>query len=437
MNLPRMAEAPGAGAAPRKIIHVDMDAFYASVEQRDDVSLRGRPVIVGGRPAGRGVVAACSYEARVFGIHSAMPSAEAGRRCPDAVFVKPRFEVYRAVSEEIHAVFREITDRIEPLSLDEAYLDVSAVTEYGGSAVRMAREIRRRILARTGLVASAGVSYNKFLAKIASDHDKPDGLFWILPEDGEAFVTTLPVGRIHGVGRVTEARMHALGIRTGGDLKAWSLEELAREFGKSHEYYYRVARGIDERPVRTSRIRKSMGSERTFGENLTSREAMLAVLQGLADGLLVDLDERGLGGCTLTVKVRFPNFDTPTRAHSQTTPFDGAAVARTLPHLLDRALDGQPTPSVRLLGVSFGSLAAADEAVPKQLELSWEHATVGSAGSVEAPSAAPGARAGVSAGAETETTTGGRSGARADGKSGAASDAADDPASTKPRGDAC
>jgi len=372
MKLPRTAELSNTSVAPRKIIHVDMDAFYASVEQRDDATLRGRPVIVGGRPNGRGVVAACSYEARVFGIHSAMPSAEAGRRCPDAIFVKPRFTVYRDVSEEIHAVFHEFTDRIEPLSLDEAYLDVTAVTAHGGSAVRMAREIRRRILTRTGLVASAGVSYNKFLAKIASDHDKPDGLFWILPADGEAFVATLPVGRIHGVGRVTEARMHALGIRTGGDLRAWSLEELAGEFGKSHEYYYRVARGIDDRPVRTSRIRKSMGSERTFSENLTTRAAMLAVLQGLADELLVDLDERGLCARTITIKVRFPNFDTPTRAHSQTMPFDAPTVARTLPHLLDRAIDSQVAPSVRLLGVSFGSLAATDEAVPMQLELSWE-----------------------------------------------------------------
>jgi len=372
MKLPRTAELSNTSVAPRKIIHVDMDAFYASVEQRDDATLRGRPVIVGGRPNGRGVVAACSYEARVFGIHSAMPSAEAGRRCPDAIFVKPRFTVYRDVSEEIHAVFREFTDRIEPLSLDEAYLDVTAVTAHGGSAVRMAREIRRRILTRTGLVASAGVSYNKFLAKIASDHDKPDGLFWILPADGEAFVATLPVGRIHGVGRVTEARMHALGIHTGGDLRAWSLEELAGEFGKSHEYYYRVARGIDDRPVRTSRIRKSMGSERTFSENLTTRAAMLAVLQGLADELLVDLDERGLCARTITIKVRFPNFDTPTRSHSQNQPFDAQTVARTLPHLLDRAIDGHIAPSVRLLGVSFGSLAATDEAVPMQLELSWE-----------------------------------------------------------------
>jgi len=349
-----------------------MDAFYASVEQRDDPALAGRPLIVGAPPDRRGVVAACSYEARAFGIHSAMPSAEAGRRCPHALFVPPRFDVYREVSAEIHAVFREFTDRIEPLSLDEAYLDVTeAVGE--GSAVRMAREIRARIRARTRLVASAGVSYNKFLAKIASDLDKPDGLAWILPEDGEAFVARLPVGAIHGVGRVTEARMHALGIRTGADLRTWSREELEREFGKSHEFYYRAARGIDHRPVRTERIRKSMGSERTFAENLSSRQAMLEVLERLAEELLGDLAARGLGSSTLTVKVRFPDFDTPTRSHSQPRAFDAAAVARTLPFLLERALEGRSAPAVRLLGVSFGSLSSGEgeDTRPTQLELDW------------------------------------------------------------------
>ena len=364
-------EALHEGLPPRKIIHVDMDAFYASVEQRDDPSLSGRPVIVGGRPDGRGVVAACSYEARAFGIHSAMPSAEAGRRCAHAVFVPPRFDVYREISAEIHAVFREFTDRIEPLSLDEAYLDVTEAVGREGSAIRMAREIRARIRTRTRLTASAGVSYNKFLAKIASDLDKPDGLAWVLPADGEAFVATLPVGAIHGVGRVTEARMHALGIRTGADLRAWSREELAREFGKSHEFYYGLARGIDHRPVRTERIRKSMGSERTFAQNLTEFGAMLDVLQRLADELLVDLAARGLEATTLTVKARFPDFDTPTRSHSQGRAFDAAAVRRTLPILLERAIEGRAAPAVRLLGVSFGSLAPSDDRHPTQLELDW------------------------------------------------------------------
>ena len=365
---------PDERAAPRKIIHIDMDAFYASVEQRDDpAALAGRPVIVGGRPNGRGVVAACSYEARVFG--GAFGHAERrGRPAlpPTRCSCRRASTSTRRCRRRSTRCSAQFTDLIEPLSLDEAYLDVTADAGRGahrGSAVAMAREIKRLVRERTGLIASAGVSYNKFLAKIASDFDKPDGLHWILPADGEAFVATLPIGAIHGVGRVTEARMHALGIRTGADLRAWSREELAREFGKSHEYYYRAARGIDHRPVRASRIRKSMGSERTFSENLLSREAMLDVLERLAAELLLDLEARGLGGCTLTVKVRFPDFETPTRAHSQARPFDTAAVRRTLPFLLDRALEGQASPSVRLLGVSFGSLVTAEDMPPEQLEI--------------------------------------------------------------------
>ena len=357
-------------ARPRRIIHVDMDAFYASVEQRDDPGLAGRPVVVGGPPNGRGVVAACSYEARRFGIRSAMPSAEAGRRCPDAVFVPPRFDVYRAVSATIHGTFREFTAAIEPLSLDEAYLDVTDAALVGGSAVRTARAIKRLIRERTGLVASAGVSYNKFLAKVASDHDKPDGLFWVLPEDGEAFVATLPIGRFHGVGPVTEARMIELGIRTGADLARWSLEALTAEFGSQALYYHRVARGVDDRPVRSTRIRKSLGSERTFGTNLTRRGDMLAFLERLADEVLVDLAARELAGATLTVKVRFADFETLTRAHGQgSRALDAASVRRTLPFLLDRALATRERHQVRLLGVTISSLAAVDAARPVQLEL--------------------------------------------------------------------
>lgn len=355
---------------PRKIIHVDMDAFYASVEQRDDPGLVGKPVIVGGRPNGRGVVAACSYEARVFGIHSAMPSAEAGRRCPHAVFVRPRFEVYKQVSQQIQEVFREFTHEVEPLSLDEAYLDVTDVTVLNGSAIRIAREIRAMILSRTRLVASAGVSYNKFLAKIASDHDKPDGLFCILPADGEAFVATLPVGRIHGVGKVTEAKMHDLGIITGGDLRRWSSDELAREFGKSSDYYYRVARGVDHRPVRASRTRKSMGSERTFGENIADRTRMLDILSSLSDELIDGLDTRQNGASTITVKVRFPDFETLTRSHTHHRGlFDRSSARQALPVLLDRALETRPGVAVRLLGVSFSGLDVLDETRPVQLEI--------------------------------------------------------------------
>jgi len=381
----------------RKIIHVDMDAFYASVEQRDDPSLRGRPVIVGGRPNGRGVVAACSYEARVFGIHSAMPSAEAGRRCPEAAFVSPRFAVYKEVCAQIRAVFAEFSEKVEPLSLDEAYLDVTDSTLLGGSAVRMAREIKTLIRERTDLVASAGVSYNKFLAKIASDHRKPDGLFWVLPADGEAFVASLPIGRFHGIGRVTEARMQALGIETGADLRQWPLEELAREFGKSAGYYFRIARGIDERPVQPSRTRKSMGSERTFAENLLDRDAMLSFLSTLLDEVLSSLDDHSLAGRTLVIKVRFTDFQTLTRGWSQPgRPIDARAAHRALPFLLDRALQaradsglpgrgGRSALAVRLLGVSLGSLVPSDERRPEQLELEVADATPPAAPAADGP----------------------------------------------------
>ena len=367
----------------RKIIHVDMDAFYASVEQRDNPELRGKPVIVGGRPNGRGVVAACSYEARKFGIHSAMPSAEAGRRCPDAIFVKPRFSDYQIASRHIHEVFREFTTLIEPLSLDEAYLDVTGNTLFNGSAVLLAREIRLMILQRTRLIASAGVSYNKFLAKIASDYDKPDGLYCITPEQGEQFVAQLPVGKFHGVGKVTEAKMHELGIHTGADLRAWPLADLEREFGKSAGYYFRAARAIDERPVSSSRTRRSMGSERTFSDNLLQKEAMLDVLVALGDELLDSLSERHLAAATVSVKVRFGDFETLTRAHTQSIgTIDKPGFHQVLPHLLDRALDSRSElpvsprrvakPGVRLLGVSFSTLSEYSENSPRQFEIDFQ-----------------------------------------------------------------
>ena len=369
-----------AGTDNRKIIHVDMDAFYASVEQRDNSDLQGKPIIVGGQPKGRGVVAACSYEARVFGIHSAMPSAEAYRRCPQAIFVKPRFSEYQAASRQIHAVLQQFSSHIEPLSLDEAYLDVTDSTLFNGSAVLLAREIRALILERTQLIASAGVSYNKFLAKIASDYDKPDGLFCIRPEQGEAFVAQLPVGRFHGVGQVTQSRMHALGIETGADLRAWSLEELEREFGKSAKYYYNAARGIDQRPVSSSRTRRSMGSERTFSDNIVRREDMVETLLSLGEELLIALRERHLMSATVSIKVRFGDFETLTRAFTQRTgAIDKPLLDRVVPVLLDRALEARKTsvvssfrrvkPGVRLLGVSFSTLSEDSEEQPIQLEL--------------------------------------------------------------------
>jgi len=248
----------------RKIIHVDMDAFFASVEQRDKPEYRGKPLIVGGKPNSRGVVAACSYEARKFGIRSAMPCSKAYRLCPEAIFVPPRFEVYREASEKIREVFWRYASQVEPLSLDEAYLDVSYTESFGGSATRIAQAIKDEILAETGLVASAGVSYNKFLAKIASDMDKPDGLYVIKPEHGAAFVAALPVGKFFGVGPATEAKMHEHNIYIGQDLLAWTEDELQGVFGKSTNYYYQAVRGIDLRPVRSSRVRKSLGKETTF-----------------------------------------------------------------------------------------------------------------------------------------------------------------------------
>jgi len=259
----------------RKIIHVDMDAFYASVEQRDDPSLCGKPVIVGGSPDSRGVVAACSYESRAFGVHSAMPASEARRRCPQAIFLRPRFSVYRQVSSEIQAIFRRHTDLVEPLSLDEAYLDATDVLTHGGSATLLARELKEQIKSQTGLTASAGVSYNKFLAKVASDIDKPDGLFVIRPEQGPQFVAELPVRKFFGIGRATEAKMKRLGIRTGADLRQWELDALIDHFGKAGNFYYHIARGMDDRPVRSRRVRKSLSSETTFPEDLTSTDEML------------------------------------------------------------------------------------------------------------------------------------------------------------------
>ncbi|MCL4135568.1 UNVERIFIED_CONTAM: hypothetical protein GTU68_051813 [Idotea baltica] len=347
-----------------------MDAFYASVEQRDNPALRGRPVIVGGKPKGRGVVAACSYEAREFGVHSAMPSSEAGRRCPHAEFVRPRFSAYQEVSKQVHAVFREFSALVEPLSLDEAYIDVTESTLLNGSAIRIAEEIRSIILQRTGLNASAGVSYNKFLAKIASDINKPNGLFTILPADGEAFVAALPIGKFYGVGKATETRMHELGITTGADLRTWTLAELSHEFGKSAQYYYNVARGLDHRPVRSSRTRKSIGSETTFGENLTSPDKMLAVLKRLTDRVVKEMQAKELCASTLTIKVRFANFDTFTRSHSHTTNFSDVSIPnRIMPFLLQRALETRQHASVRLLGVSLSGLVPQGDQTQWQLEL--------------------------------------------------------------------
>jgi len=351
----------------RKIIHIDMDAFYASVEQRDDPSLRGRPLAVGGSRE-RGVVAAASYEARVFGVRSAMPSVTARRLCPDLVFVKPRFEVYKAVSAEIQAVFAEHTPIIEPLSLDEAYLDVTENLKGFTTATEVARAIRAEILARTGLVASAGVSYNKFLAKVASDYRKPDALFVITPAMGPAFVEALPIGRFHGVGPVTEAKMKRLGILTGGDLRARSLAELQAAFGSSAGYYHAVCRGIDERPVRAHRIRKSVGAENTFSDDTTEFAVLVERLQPILDKVWAACASKGVAGRTVTLKVKFSDFEQITRARSLATPVGSRdALAQISLGLLRDVFPLRR--SVRLIGVSLSGLQHGAAEAPRQLGL--------------------------------------------------------------------
>ena len=308
-------------APVRKIIHVDMDAFFASVEQRDDPDLRGRPVAVG-YAAARGVVAAASYEARAFGVRSALPSVMALRRCPELVFVKPRFEVYRAVSRQIHAIFADYTLRIQPLSLDEAYLDVTENLRGIETAWATAKEIRARILAETGLTASAGISYNKFLAKLASDHRKPNGQFAVTPEMGAAWVETLPVARFHGVGPVTARKMHALGIETGADLRAKPLAVLREHFGSAAGWYHAIARGEDDRPVEPDRVRKSSGSETTFDRDLTDSAEIEAGVLRMAEDVWAWCEKAQAFGRTVTVKVKYQDFRIITRSRSRAGPVD-------------------------------------------------------------------------------------------------------------------
>jgi DNA polymerase IV len=303
---------------PRKIIHIDMDAFYASVEQRDEPSLRGLPLAVGGAGE-RGVVAAASYEARRFGVRSAMSSAVARRLCPGLRFVPPRFDVYKAVSLHIRALFARYTALIEPLSLDEAYLDVTH-SPSGLSATAIAQRLRASIREETRLTASAGVSYNKFLAKLASDQNKPDGLCVVTPREGPAFVERLPVGRFHGVGPVTAAKMNRLGIFTGRDLREHGQAFLQEHFGKAGDYYYLAARGIDHRPVRADRPRKSIGSESTFPEDLLTHDALVDGLRPAADAVAEHCARMGVSGRTVTLKLRYADFRQVSRARTLEAP---------------------------------------------------------------------------------------------------------------------
>ena len=356
-----------AAAGLRKIIHVDMDAFFASVEQRDNPDLRGKPVAVGGS-GGRGVVAAASYEARKFGVRSAMPSVTAKRLCPDLIFVRSRFDAYKEASRQIRAIFDHHTPHVEPLSLDEAYLDVTEDRLGIGSATRIAELIRQEIRAKTKLTASAGVSYNKFLAKLASDQNKPDGICVIRPGEGAEFVAGLPIRRFHGVGPKAEEKMKRLGIETGADLAAKDIEFLRANFGSFADYLFRAARGIDLRPVRAHRVRKSVGGERTFSEDISSGSALRETLENII-GIVWERiensarDGKPTRGRTVTLKLKFTDFQIMTRAKSLPqwveTREEFAGVSR---ELLEEALP-LPMP-IRLMGLTLSNLDNGKEEKP-------------------------------------------------------------------------
>ncbi len=352
----------------RQIIHIDMDAFYAAVEQRDFPQYRNKPLIVGGDPAARGVVATCSYEARKFGIHSAMPCAHALRLCPQAIFVRPRFEIYRQISQQIRQIMYRYTNVIEPLSLDEAYLDVTQCKRRVGSPTLIAKTIKTEIFERTRLSASAGISYNKFLAKIASDLDKPDGLTLITEKQGPDFVKQLPIDKFYGIGPAIAAKMQNLGIYTGEDLLAWSIEELKPFFGKASHYYYYAARGIDEREVQSHRERKSIGSEKTFHEDIVDPNVMLTKLQHLAGEVWEEMQVKEVTAKTVTVKVKFDNFVQVTRAKSVSHNITSLEnITAHLQELLTKA--EVHNRRVRLLGVTVSNLEAL-KSLKKEQQLS-------------------------------------------------------------------
>lgn len=354
----------------RKIIHVDMDAFYASVEQRDFPELQGKPLAVGGSPDGRGVVAAASYQAREFGVRSAMSSREAMQRCPNLIFVRPRFEVYREVSKSIRQIFARYTDCIEPLSLDEAYLDVTADKMNIGSAIEIARAIKTAIREELLLTASAGVSVNKFVAKIASDYKKPDGLTFIGPSRIVAFLEALPVGKFHGVGKVTAKKMNQMGIFHGRDLKRYSENEMIQHFGRSGKFFFQIVRGIDDRAVRANRPRKSVGIEDTFPKDLSDPEDLQTELDRLCRNLMDRLDRAGKKGKTLTLKVKFSDFSQITRSitvpgltqsYGELTSLSGQLLSKV----------GLEEKKVRLLGVTVSNFPEdlEEQTAGKQLRL--------------------------------------------------------------------
>jgi len=353
----------------RKIIHVDMDAFYASVEQMDNPELRGKPVAVGGGGT-RGVVSAASYEARKFGVRSAISGAQARRNCPDLIFVKPRFDRYTEISKKVKKIFYEYTDLVEPLSLDEAYLDVTENKKGNPSASLLAKEIRDRIYNEIGLTASAGISINKFIAKVASDYNKPNGQKTVNPEEVLEFLEVLDIRKFYGVGKVTAEKMYQKGIFTGKDLKSKTLEYLDENFGKSGRYYYYIVRGIHNSEVKPNRTRKSLAAERTFQENLSSEIFMLEKLEHIAEEVSRRLKKSKVAGKTVTLKIKYSDFTLQTR--SKTLPYfisDSSIILETAKDLLYQE---KMSNSVRLLGISLSNLNTekAKKLVEKDKEVS-------------------------------------------------------------------
>ena len=337
----------------RKIIHIDMDAFYASVEQMDYPELRGKPIAVGGSE-NRGVVAAASYEARKFGVRSAISGVLAKKNCPELIFVKPRFDRYKEISKKIHAIFHEYTDLVEPLSLDEAYLDVTYNKKGNPSATLLAQEIRMRILNEVGLTASAGISVNKFVAKIASDYNKPNGQKTVNPEEVVSFLEELPIRKFYGVGKVTTEKMYQLGIFTGLELKSKSLDFLSTHFGKSGAFYYHVVRGIHNSEVKPDRITKSVAAEHTFDTNLSSEIFMLEQLDNIATNLERRLKKQNIAGKTVTLKIKYSDFSQQTR--SKTVPYFIADKGLILENVKELLYQERMKDSVRLLGISLSNL---------------------------------------------------------------------------------
>lgn len=353
----------------RKIIHIDMDAFFVAVEQRDNPKLRGKPVVVGSLRK-RGVVAAASYEARKFGIHSAMPSFVAARKCKDLIFVSGRFDAYKEASNQIMQIFFEYTDQVEPLSLDEAYLDVTMNKMNNPSATYIAMEIKSRIKESTELTASAGVSFNKFLAKVGSDFNKPDGLCIITPANATKFIEALKIEKFPGVGNVNAGKLYKLGVSTGKDLKLFSKIDLMNNFGKFGEYLFNMSHGIDEREVIAQRIRKSIGAERTFSEDIFEEAKLLESLTRIAEILIKRVHKANTGGKTLTLKIKYFDFEITTRSKtvsaSITELSEIIAVAEELFHT-----PIPPYKSVRLLGLSLSNLDNQDTEVYEQLKLDF------------------------------------------------------------------